>query len=121
MRRIKGLHDIRTHGSLAQEGKLISVARDWHRTGSNRAMDETASGFWDGKVEQHLYKKGPTRTSPLSRTAPLPFLYEKIKIQQIQMIQDLIKEVRQAMTEGIPVAKGEFQRLEARLSQLKAE
>lgn len=47
MRHMRGLRDIKTHGTLAKEGRLVSVAKDLHRiNGKGRPPEE---GSWDGK------------------------------------------------------------------------
>lgn len=123
--RIKGLRDIRTHGSLAREGTLTSVARDWHKIrGSASIMDDASSGSWDGRVENCIYKKGTARIARPFRTRLLHHdlhLGERIRKQQIESTQSLLEELRQALAEGIPVASGELRRLEARLAHLNTE
>ena len=46
------------------------------------------------------------------------YLDEKVKKQQIEIAKDQLQELKQATAEGISVAPGEIERLEARLSEL---
>ncbi len=128
MKRIRGLGDIRTHGSLSREGTLTSVARDWHRLrGLGGGTDDAASkSSWDGKVDNSVYKKVTARLprragsiAPLTNVSNSRLqLLERIRRQQIASTQSLLEELRQALAEGIPVASSELRRLEARLFQL---
>lgn len=120
--RLRGLRDIKTHGSLAREERLISVARNLHRLGSRESEVGTISEDW--RIEQHIYpmKKpsGPRSTTLASLHREL-FLENKARLYQIEVIRDFLQEMRQAMAEGIPVAMQEFERLTKRLAELEAE
>lgn len=48
------------------------------------------------------------------------FLESKVRLHQIEVIQDLLEEMLQAIAEGIPGAKQEFERLTKKLAELKA-
>ncbi len=116
---IRGIHDIKTHGTLAREGKLISVARDLHKVRGQEGHN--GSSDWD--ISKHVYKKG---TMKVRRSQAVPlysdlYLDEKIKKHQIEVVEDQLQEMNQAMAEGIPVSVSELERLKAKLSQLKTE
>lgn len=121
MRR-RGVHDIKTHSTLAREGKLIGVARDWHKI-RNGAGDNSSPESSDWSIGKHVYNKGSTkvrRSRAMSFYSDL-YLDEKIKKYQMQLIQDQLQEMNQAMAEGILVSVSELERLKVRLSQLKTE
>ena len=118
MRCIKGFRDIKTHGSLAREGKLISVARDWHKYRRSSDGNSTQES-WDGRVENHLYKSGPWPVQTKSLFSDF-YLGEKIRKYQTEFIQGLLEELRQASAEGISVLTDELEHLEKKLAKLKA-
>lgn len=119
--RVRGMRDIKTHGTLARAGLLISVARDLHRM-ENRG---TAAENSDWNVEQHVFKKDNRRSSPplypprSGLSFPVDF-GKKVREHLLRIIPDVIAELRQAAAEGIPVSIMELERLENRLSQLKS-
>lgn len=117
---LKGLRDIKTHGSLAREGRLISVARNLHGMESRKGEDTNISDDWS--VERHIYKKKSTRSRSASGASLHRelFLENKARLYQIEVIQDFLQEMRQAIAEGIPVAMQEFERLTKRLAELEA-
>ncbi|MEK7160663.1 MAG: hypothetical protein AAB724_01400 [Patescibacteria group bacterium] len=47
------------------------------------------------------------------------YLEEKLGRYLMQVVQDLLQEIEQAMAEGIPVASGELERLQEKLSGLR--
>lgn len=120
--RLRGLRDIKTHGSLAREGRLISVARNLHRMESREREGGNISDDWS--IERHIYKKkGPTKifspaVVPLHRELNLE---RRVRLHQIGVIRDFLQEMHQAIAEGIPVAVHEFERLTRRLTELEAE
>lgn len=119
---LRGLRDIKTHGSLDREGRLVGVAKNLHRIGSRESENGTISDDWS--VKQHVY---PKKKPPISRskaTASLNrelFLDNKVRLYQIEVVRDSLQEMRQALAEGIPVATQEFERLTKRLAELEAE
>ncbi|MDP3947534.1 MAG: hypothetical protein Q8Q41_02490 [bacterium] len=112
------MRDIKTHGSLAREGKLISVARDLHGGGSHGARTDSESRSWDGSAERHLYggEKVAKRSRPSFGATP-----EKIDALRAETIVEFIEEMRSFASEGIPGAAKELCRLEARLARLHTE
>lgn len=117
--RLKGLRDIRTHGTLARQGRLISVARNLDRVRSHEGKGGNISNGWS--VELHIYPKQklakPRMMAPASLSHDL-FLGNKVRLHQIEVIQDLVQEMLQAIAEGIPGAVHELERLKKRLAQL---
>lgn len=114
----RGMHDIRTHNSLAREGRLISVARDLHR--SNNIKDTPRSSDWDAK--QHIFKK--TKPATVANVDPFrrdPCLERKVRLHQIEVAQSLLAEFQQAATEGLPVSLREVERLKTKLTELQTE
>lgn len=124
--RLRGVHDIKTHGSLARGGRLVSVARDWHGIGNREAAsrgseDETASGGWS--AERHVYPERRPDRPRATGAADLRkglFLRDKARLHQIEGVKYFLREMRQAIAEGIPVAMREFERLTRRLAELEA-
>ena len=115
--RLRGLRDIKTHGTLARNGELISVARDLHQIG--RSSMEERWGDWN--VTKALFQKPLGRSG--SRRDMLWDLAREKKVlaSQIAAIKSLLEEFNQAIAEGLPVAIQEFERLKARLAELQAE
>lgn len=118
--RLRGLRDIKTHGSLAREGRLVSVARDWHKL-NNRGGDKTESGgFADGwDAKQHLVKNKPVHSVTASSLCRDRDFEKKSKSQQIERIIYLLTEFQRAIQEGLPVSLSAFESLKARLTELK--
>ncbi|MBI2035321.1 MAG: hypothetical protein HYT12_01410 [Candidatus Liptonbacteria bacterium] len=113
--RIMGLRDIKTHSTLAREGRLVGVARNLHR--QRNEADDAQRREW--KVERYIFKKpAKRRASNFHREL---YLEKKVKLRQIEVARDLLEELHQAIAEGIPVAAHELERLRARLAQLEAE
>lgn len=107
MRRIKGLHDIATHGSLAREGRLISVARgDFFKTASPRNDAGGITSDWD--VKRHIFQK------PKSS-----FNFVKLAKREIDFTQGILNEFDEAFQEGLPVSNEAREQLRARLTRLK--
>lgn len=119
--RLRGMRDIKTHGSLAREGRLISVARNLHGAGSRESEGGTISDDWS--IKQHIYPKKGSAGSRSRVTTSLHrelFLENKVRMYQIEVVRDFLQEMRQAIAEGIPVATQEFKRLTKRLAELEA-
>lgn len=125
---IKGLHDIKTHGSLAREGKLVSVARDWHKINGGGGGIGSAGGN-TGDWSPHVYRseKEIKRSKPAKRfSSPItpfqdPNLDGKIKSCQIEELQNSLAELEQAVSEGLSVSADELERIKARLAELQAK
>lgn len=118
MRRMRGLRDIKTHGTLAREGRLVSVARDLHQI--NRKSGSPENGSWDGKVNPILLKRS-TRMRKPSRDLFQDLALEKnIRATQITIVQELIAEMDGFVKEGLPGALVELNRLKTKLSQLES-
>ncbi len=120
MNRIRGVRDINTHGSLSRAGRLPSVARDLHKRQQENALETSE---WN--VEHHLFQKdAPIRSkpalSPSRATAGDPNLGAKVRMSKIEMVRDLMAEMRQALAEGLEGAAHELEQLKARLAQLEA-
>lgn len=119
MRCIKGLRDINTHGSLAREGRLVSVARDLHQI-------ERRSGFsgnesWDGSVNNMVFKKSP-KTQKSSRDLFQELtLGRKVREALIQQTQEFISEMEMFAGEEIVGALAELQRLKTKLSDWQSK
>ncbi len=119
---MRGIHDIKTLGTLAREGKLIGVARDWHNV-KGQAGHNGSPESSDWNINKHVYK-GSTMVRRSRATFFYPDLYldeQKIKECQIKLIQGQLQEMNQALVEGIPVSVSELERLKERLSQLRTE
>lgn len=120
--RFKGLHDIKTHGSLDHEGRLIGVAKNLHRMGSRENGNGKISDDWS--VKQYICpKKKLAKFRQAFVASPYHdfFSENKVKLYQIEVIQDSLQEMRQAMAEGILVSKQELNRLIKKLSELEVE
>lgn len=117
--RPRGLRDIKTHGSLAREGRLVSVARNLHRV---RSRENENGTIWDDwSIERHVYPKKKSGRPCTAAKASLHrelFLENKVRLHQIEVIRDFLQEMHQAMAEGIPVAMQEFERLTKMLAKL---
>lgn len=116
--RVRGMRDIKTHGSLAREGKLLSVAKNLHGAGSHGARTDSEPRSWDGSVERYLYsgEKVRKRSRPPFGDTP-----EKVKAPLAETIMEFIEEMRNFASEGIPGAAEELRRLEARLTRLRTK
>lgn len=93
--RLGGLRDIKTQGSLAREGRLISVARNLHRLRSRESKSGAVTDDWS--LERHVYsKQRPVRPRSVS-VASLHrelFLENKARLHQIEVIRDFLQEAR---------------------------
>ena len=118
MRHIKGLRDINTHGTLAREGRLVSVARDWHRINGKGESSENAS--WDGNVDDMVVKKNTKARRP-SRDLFKDLVSErKARAMRVKQVQELIAEMEMFAGEGVSGALAELQRLKEKLPQLES-
>lgn len=122
--RIRGLHNMKTHGTLARKGLLVSVARDWYKAGeqSGKAADSTFADNWD--VQRHIFKKerSPNTVTRVSRRQEFDFERRAISqaiSQQIERIAYLLGEFQRAIEEGTPVSLQVFEQLKSRLAELK--
>lgn len=117
---VRGLRDIKTHGTLAREGRLVSVARNLHRLGNGTEENTSHSSDWN--IERHVYKKKKSANTataiPLHREL---YLERKVRLYQIAIIKSLLVEFQQATIEGLPVALHELERLKMRLTELQTE
>ena len=114
MRHIKGMRDIKTHGTLAREGRLVSVARDWHRIGRSGSSKNES---WDGKADRMVFKKS-AKARKASRDLFQDLALEReIRTTRIKQIREFIAEMEMFASEGISGALAELQRLKAKLSQ----
>lgn len=94
--RLKGLHDIKTHNA---------IARNWSTKRQTR-------------LKQKPTKPHPTSMASLNREL---FLKDKTLLHHVEIIQDSLQEMRQAVAEGIPGAAREMERLTKRLKRIEAE
>ncbi|MBI2042621.1 MAG: hypothetical protein HYT21_02685 [Candidatus Nealsonbacteria bacterium] len=107
MRRVKGMRDIVTHGSLAREGRLISVARDgFCRTASQRSDAGGIASDWD--IKRHIFQK-PRNFSD----------FAKLTAREIELTHGMLKEFDEALGEGIPVSSEAHEQLKAKLVRLR--
>ncbi|MBI2068532.1 MAG: hypothetical protein HYT67_00260 [Candidatus Yanofskybacteria bacterium] len=117
---MRGLRDIKTHGTLARKGRLVSVARDWHRINGGNGTSENQS--WDGSIEPMVFKKN-VKARRFSRPSQdlfrVPELEGQIRATLIKQVQESIVEMEMFSSEGVPGALAELQRLKAELSQLE--
>ncbi len=125
--KIKGIHDIKTHGSLARGGKLVSVARDWHKRSEGGSGAGNAEGSDSWNVQQHVFRKDSGKgklakkvSSPITSFQELNF-GEKIKSRKIEELQNSLVELEQADSEGLPVSANELERIKARLAELQVK
>ncbi len=117
LRHIKGFRDIKTHGTLAREGRLVSVARDWHRIKRGGSLENES---WNGGVERMVFKKSAKMRRP-SRDLFQTFALEKmIQETQIKQIWESIAEMEIFASEEISGAIAELQRLKTKLYQLES-
>lgn len=119
MRHIRGLRDINTHGSLARAGRLVSVARDWHRIEKRGESSETAS--WNGRVDRTVFKRSLKARRPPRDLFQDLALEGKIRATQIALTQEYIVEMEMFASDGVPGALVELQRLKAKLLRLKSK
>lgn len=114
------MHDIKTHDTLSRQGILISVARNRYGLRHHESGGVNISDDW--KIERHIYKKKkPANTAVIVPPPRNFYLEKKARLHQIEVIQDLLTELQQALAEGLPVAMHEFKRLKTRLKELQAE
>ena len=116
---IKGFRDIRTHGSLAREGKLFSVAKNLHGHGRFREMRSQAESGDEWNV--HVFRRDKKPAVRFSHFSSFPFSFEelkKIRMHQVEVASDLLRELHQALAEGLPVVASELERVK-RLAETK--
>lgn len=117
MRRVRGLRDIKTHGTLAREGRLVSVARDLHRINKKGGFPE--EGSWDGTINPMVLKRGTGTRRPSRDLFQELVLERNIRATQIATAQELIVEMDGFVEEELPGALDELSRLKTKLSQLE--
>lgn len=117
MRHIRGLCDIKTHGTLAKEGRLVSVARDWHRVGKSGSSEDES---WDGSVDRMVFKKSAKARRPSQDLSQPLVLRREIRATLIKQVQESMAEMEMFADEGVPGALTELQRLKVRLSQFES-
>ena len=117
MGNVRGFRDIKTHGTLAREGRLVSVARNLHRMNRKGGSPENTS--WDGSVDNMVVKKNAKARRPSRDLFQGLALERNIRATQIAVVQELIAEMEGFMEEGIPGAFIEFSRLKTKLSRLE--
>ncbi len=107
---IKGMRNIKTHGTLSREGKLLSVAKDLHRV-DRKKINDVGIGAWDGNVARNIFDKKSVKSTKLHslNMGKLP-----------SFIEDDIREMEVFAAEGLPGAKKELEWLRQRLSRVKA-
>ena len=115
---IKRLRDIKTHGTLAREGKLVSVARDWQKRSEGGGGEGNAAGSNSWNVQQHVFRKDSEKGKPAKKSF---ILDGKIKSHQIEELKNSLAELEQAASEGIMVSADELERIKARLAELQAK
>lgn len=118
---IKGMRDIKTHGTLSREGKLFSVARDLHRINRGK-INSVDLGAWDGSVARNATafdKNKLTKFRSSLNAIGLPFYQGEIMEKLVSFIEDDIREMKGFMAEGLPGTKEELERLRQRLSRVK--
>ncbi|MBI2446606.1 MAG: hypothetical protein HYV51_02170 [Parcubacteria group bacterium] len=121
MRRIRGIKDIKTHGTLAREGRLVSVARDWHKIGRSGSTEGSSENqFWDGSVKHMVFKKSAETRRPSRGLFQDIALEKKIQAARIAQIQESIAEMEMFASEGMPGGFAELERLKIKLSQLES-
>jgi len=110
---VKGLRHIRTHGSLAREGRFFGVAKNLRQ--EVKRGEFSGEGSWDGNVKSFVSK------SIRKRLLLVLFLdanlKRKVYLNQIQQLQDLVAEMEQFLNEGIKGAATELQSLKRRLGR----
>src|SRR3989344_2760287 len=111
----RGMRDIKTHGTLAREGRLVNVARDLHELGG--IEDTPHSSGWD--IERHIYKKTKPAKTNIDSFRCHFFSEREVRLHQIEIAQSLLAEFRQATAEGLPVALHEIELLETKLTELQ--
>ena len=117
MRHIRGLRDINTHGTLAKEGRLVSVAKDWHRIGKSGTSENES---WDGSVDRMVFKKSAEVRRPSRDLFQTLAFKKEILATQIKQVQESIAEMEMFADEGVSGALVELQRLRVKLSQLES-
>lgn len=117
MKRIKGMHDIKTHGTLAREGRLASIAKDSCQINRNRGSLEKAS--WDGDIDCMIFNRSGAARKPGRDLLRDSSLEKHVRTVCIQQVQESIDDMRIFASEKILGAAAELQRLEMKLSRLK--
>lgn len=116
MKGIRGLHDINTHGTLSREGRLFSIAKNLHQTVKRAEFSGEES--WVGSVKSFV----PVKNTKRQKFSPVLFLLDpalktKIRMAQIEQIQEFISEMEEMAREGVKGAVAEIQALKERLAR----
>lgn len=114
--RIKGLHDINTHRSLDRSDQLVGVAKNMRK---QRSMSQETKSDLNDDVSRHIFKKLTPPRKPAPSITPLYYDPDLIKEYLLTTTRDLLDEMRQAATEGWPVAIAEVERLNKRVKDLE--
>src|SRR3989338_4383277 len=122
MRRIRGIKDIHTHGSLSREGRLKSVVRDWHSPSVQRNNNDAGSNCNVEHLMVNPVRELARRIEPCARvstanrrsfsngvkpgtpkrTANLPHLDEDTVVaSQIQVLRYTLEELGKAAHEKL--------------------
>ncbi len=113
---IKGMRDIKTHGTLSCEGKLLSVARDWRRIDRGK-INSVDMGAWDGSVARNVFYKKSAKPRLLNI---VPFYQAGETMQELlRTAENDIEEMTRFVAEGLPGAKEELERLRQKLSRIR--
>jgi hypothetical protein len=102
---VRGLHNIKTHGSLDRVGLLVGVAKNTHR-GVSRNYDP---GDWSGQAARHLYVR---KDAPHGSTT-------QARVHCLRVAQSALEELMKAAEEGFKVSEQEMQRLRNRILYLR--
>lgn len=115
---LRGLRDIRTYGTLAREGRLVSVARDWHQINKIGRSSENES--WDGNVDRMIVKRSAAARRPSRNLFQDLVLERKTRATLIKQVQESITDMDMFAGEKISGALAELRRLKVKLSQLES-
>jgi len=123
---LKGLRDIKTHGTLASERRLVSVARglresNLHASGKIRnGSGPSEWSEWDNWNVKVFKKERPAGRTTIAIPYQ-PYLEERIRLYLVKVTCDSLEELHQAVSEGLLVATHEVERLETKLAELEAK
>lgn len=106
MGRAKGLHDIATHGTLARQGRLISVARAGPGLAYGFRDDAAAAPAWN--IKTHTFQR-----------PSVPFNFTALAKREIEFTQSMLQEFDEALAEGMPVSSEAYEGFKMRLAKLK--
>ena len=108
MNRVRGMHDIATHGTLARQVRLISVARDGFGSARQRSDAGGITSKWeDWDVKKHVFQK-PHSPSSSARWAE----------REIEFTRGMLNEFDAALKEGFAVSNEAREQLKTKLARL---